>query len=152
MLFFEYVSNIAAEIVRMVDVRYAIKENTVTCKKNDLFGYLDPGTKAYAICTSRILLVSRTHGIDPQQYMDETVHHEAAHAAQFCRAPHAYILGIPWPQMPINAERAEYVKKSVAWSGADRSQRGLQQRMEHEAFWLEDKPLNVKRYVQRYCL
>jgi len=151
MIFLEYASQIAAQIVRMVDVRYTVQENTIYCKKQDIFGYVDPNTGVYGICTNRIILVSRNHGVNPKYYMNETLYHEAAHAAQFCRAPHAYVLGIPWASMPLSAERARGVMQSVALSGANRSQRELQQRMEHEAFWLEDKPEATKNYVQRFC-
>lgn len=145
MNFLAYASAIAVYLVQLVDVNYVVKENGPWCKQVNIFGYVSGDSRFFSVCTDRIILFSRSVGVDPAYYIDETIYHEVAHIAQLCRPP-KYLLGIPPQNMSLNAQRARDVLESTRLTSPSNKQR------EHEAFWLEDKPKEVMYYYRRFCM
>ena len=47
--------------------------------------------------------------------------------------------------MKLNASRITDLNTAIRMSGQDKQ-------IEHEAFWMEDKPNKVKYVVEKYCL
>ena len=47
--------------------------------------------------------------------------------------------------MPLTWNKLEDIKKSMKMSTASRQ-------MEHEAYWMEDKPNKVNYVIKKYCL
>ena len=55
-------------------------------------------------------------------------------------------IGIPIAQMSLPSNKLISIEKSIFLS-KDKSMR----RIEHEAFWLEDKPKQVIFYLKKFC-
>jgi uncharacterized protein YdeI (BOF family) len=47
--------------------------------------------------------------------------------------------------MPLSNRRANDLKKAIRMSGE------VTKNIEHEAFWMEDKPNKVKYVLEKYC-
>ena len=119
MEFLLYLTPIGNDIMNsLAQARFTIRENIGLCSNKDVFGYSD--------------------------YVNETVYHEAVHAAQDCKGS---IFKIPEDKMPLSANKLQDVKNSVKISGDYTTKM-----REHEAYWMEDKPEKVKYVVQKYCL
>lgn len=135
--FFVFLSADSERIVEMVRrAGFAVAENRGYCRNKNLFGYVGYG-KEFVICTSNI----RKSGFDPYRYVPETVLHEAVHVAQRCRG------GAFWnaeANMPLPWNKMNDIKKSLSMSATDR-------RLEHEAYWMEDKPDEVTRVLRKFC-
>ena len=121
--------------------KFDVKENVGFCKSPSYFGYVDHNPDVLVICTKNIL----DSGFDPHVYINETVLHEAVHAAQECNGGNP--LGVDLKSMPLPPNKLSDIKKSLSISKkTDNSYY-----REHEAFYFEDKPERVQHYVKKFC-
>lgn len=135
MEFFLYLTPLGREIVTNIMSRnYLVQENAPICKKyNEIFGHNGEGK--FIICTDNI---KNNTGL-VSHYVNETVYHEAAHAAQSCkRSP----IGIK--NINLSAEKLNDVRRSVNYNK-------FAFVYEVEAYHLEDKPAEVLSYLKKYC-
>ena len=139
MEFLLYLTPQAQDILNQVyRAKYSVRENIGHCRSNkNIFGYADFGKK-FIVCTNNI----KKSGFEPEFYINETVYHEAVHVAHLCNGYKPF--GISLKDMPLPANKLQDVKNSVSASTASA-------KIEHEAYWMEDKPEKVKYVIQKYC-
>ena len=138
MEFLLYLTPEAQNILNLVyKAKYSVAEIVGYCRDKNFFGYADFGKK-FVICTNNI----KNSGFDPKFYINETVYHESAHVAHHCNGYRPF--WISKKDMPLSSNKLEDVKKSVSMTTAS-------SQMEHEAFWMEDKPDKVRYVLQKYC-
>jgi hypothetical protein len=139
MEFLLYLTPQAKVILNQIyQAKYSVSENVGHCRSNkNLFGYADFGKK-FIICTKNI----KYSGFDPKFYINETVYHEGTHVGHFCNGYKPF--GISLNDMPLPSNKLQDIKNSLSASTAPR-------RIEHEAYWMEDKPNEVKYVLQKYC-
>ena len=138
--FLLYLSPESTEIYQMISRRIRVVENTSICRKYDIYGWFNVNEKIMTICTDRI--VSRN---DYRYYVNETLLHESVHVAQYCKNKSLTPLGIASSQLQLSSRRNQDVESAVKISGP------LVRQIEREAFWMEDKPNEVKYVVKKYC-
>jgi hypothetical protein len=141
MEFLLYLSPESTEIYQIISRRIRVVENTPICRKYDIYGWFDANEKTMTICTDRI--VSRN---DSEYYVNETLLHESVHIAQYCKNKSLTPLGITPLQLQLSSRRNRDVESAVKMAGP------LVRQIEREAFWMEDKPNEVKYVVKKYCL
>jgi hypothetical protein len=141
MEFLLYLSPQSTEIYQMISRRIRVVENSPICRKHDIYGWFNVIEKTMTICTDRI--VSRG---DYRYYVNETLLHESVHVAQYCKNKSLTPLGIASSQLQLSSRRTQDVESAVRISGP------LVRQIEREAFWMEDKPNEVKYIVKKYCL
>ena len=140
MEFLLYLSPQGQQLIRdMISAKFHIHENIGLCRRGNIFGYTDVPRK-FVVCTKNI----KNGGWDMEQYVSETVYHEAVHAAQLCN--NSEPLGISAKTMPLPWNKLQDVKNSV---NTTNSYKGKQR--EHEAYYFEDKPEQVRYYVKKFC-
>jgi len=139
--FLLYLSPESTEIYQMISRKVRVVENTPICRKYDIYGWFNVNEKIMTICTDRI--VSRN---DYRYYVNETLLHESVHVAQYCKNKSLTPLGIASSQLQLSSRRNQDVESAVKISGPSVRQ------IEREAFWMEDKPNEVKYVVKKYCL
>ena len=112
-------------------------------KKYDIFGYYNRAPNRLTICTDRIL-ASHSPGL----YINQTFLHEATHLAQACRQRMKAFkaFGLARESIKLTDGQRQDLAKAVAMHGR------IAEDYEREAFWLEDKPNEVKYVVKKYCL
>lgn len=132
----------AKEIYSLLSQKIKFAENTAICRKYDIYGWFDPNVNTLTFCTDKIK--SRP---DAEYYVNETFYHEATHAAQFCKNNYNSMvpLGISPYDMSLSDNRKIDLKTAIAIGGK------VIAKLEHEAFWMEDKPGKVKHAVKKYC-
>ena len=139
MEFLLYLNSEGQQLIRdLISAKFHIHENIGLCSKGNIFGYANKPNK-FIICTNNI----KNLGYDPYFYVNETVYYEATHAAQICKRGN---LGIPKSKMPLSWNKMEDIKNSIKATGNNGSEM-----KEHEAFWLENKPKQVRYYVKKFC-
>ena len=140
MEFLLYLTPQAKDILNQIyQAKYSVRENVGHCKSNtNLFGYADFGNK-FIICTKNI----KNSGFEAKYYINETVYHEGTHVAHLCNGYKAF--GISKRDMSLPSFKYKDIQNSVKVSGASAQ-------IEHEAYWMEDKPEKVKYVIQKYCL
>ena len=140
MEFLLYLTPQAKDILNQIyQAKYSVRENVDYCRKNkDIFGYADFGQK-FVICTKNI----KNSGFELNHYVNETVYHEATHVAHLCNGYKPF--GLSKKDMILPAFKYQDIKNSVKISGASAQ-------IEHEAYWMEDKPEKVKYVIRKYCL
>ncbi len=140
MEFLLYLTPQAKDILNQIyQAKYSVRENVGHCRSNmNLFGYADFGNK-FTICTKNI----KNSRFDTKYYINETVYHEGTHVAHLCNGHKAF--GISKKDMSLPAFKYKDIQNSVRVSGASTQ-------IEHEAYWMEDKPEKVKYVIQKYCL
>jgi len=140
MEFLLYLTPQAKDILDQIyRAKYSVRENVGYCKGNqNLFGYADFGKK-FVICTKNI----KNSGFETNFYINETVYHEGTHVAHLCNGYKPF--GISKSDMPLSSLKYQSIKNSVKASTASTQ-------IEHEAYWMEDKPEKVKYVIQKYCL
>ena len=143
MEFLLYLTPIGRDIYNLMSQKVRFLENPPICREKDIYGWYDASKDTMSICTDRILA-----GPSPKYYINETLFHEAVHAAQDCKAVHTsywYVpFGIKPSQMKLSERRRDDLETSVSIHPNNRA-------IEHEAFWLEDKPEKVRYVVKKYC-
>ncbi len=139
MEFLLYLTPQAQDILNQVyRAKFSVRENIGYCRSNTaIFGYADFGKK-FVICTNNI----KQSGYEPKHYTNETVYHEAVHVAHLCNGYKPF--GIPLKDMKLPANKLQDIKNSVSASTSS-------VKIEHEAYWMEDKPDKVKYVIQKYC-
>ena len=137
--FLLYLTPQAKDILNQIyKAKYSVSENVGYCRSNkNIFGYADFGNK-FVICTKNI----KQSGFDLEHYINETVYHESVHVAHLCNRYKPF--GISKKDMILPAFKYQDVKNSVKVSSSSAQ-------MEHEAYWMEDKPDKVKYVLQKYC-
>lgn len=137
--FLFYLTPQAQEIVNLIrKANYSVKENVEFCRNKKFFGFANFGKK-FVICTNNI----KNSGFDPKFYINETVYHEAVHVAHHCNGYRPF--WISKGDMPLPSNKLQDVQNSVDASTAS-------SQMEHEAYWMEDKPDKVRYVLKKYCL
>lgn len=129
-------------IYNMIAKKVRIIENAAICRQYEIFGWFDSKKKTFIVCTDQIKTSS-----NPSHYANETIFHEAVHVAQTCKSGDGYIepFGIAKTAMGLTVSRKKALNKAVAIAGEKvRS-------IEHEAFWMEDKPEKVRYVLNKYC-
>ena len=118
--------------------KYSVRENIGLCRTNkDTFGYANYDKK-FVICTNNI----KESNFDLKFYINETIYHEAVHVAHFCNGFRPF--GISPKLMKLSSWKYNDIKNSVNMANTT-------SRIEHEAYWMEDKPEKVKYVLQKYC-
>jgi uncharacterized protein YdeI (BOF family) len=141
MEFLLYLSPQSTEIYQMISRRIKVVENTPICRKHDIYGWFNVIEKTMTICTDRIISNDNS-----KYYMNETLLHESVHIAQYCKNNFLTPLGIANSQIQLSSRRTQDIESAVKISGPSVRQ------IEREAFWMEDKPNEVKYVVKKYCL
>jgi hypothetical protein len=141
MEFLLYLSPQSTEIYQMISRRIRVVENTPICRKHDIYGWFNVIEKTMTICTDRIISNDNS-----TYYMNETLLHESVHIAQYCKNNSLTPLGISNSQIQLSSRRNQDIESAVKISGPSVRQ------IEREAFWMEDKPNEVKYVVKKYCL
>jgi len=141
MQFLLYLSTQTMDIYNLVSKKVRVVENPPICRQYDFFGFYDSKQKVLSICTSRI----KSHG-NIENYVSETLLHESVHVAQSCKTNFKYLtpFGINQSSMDLNYQRENDLKKVIAFNTYLRE-------IDREAFWMEDKPNQVKYVLKKYC-
>jgi hypothetical protein len=150
--YFKYVDQIGTKIMRLVDDSknkiYIPKENTPYCKSEEgTFGYVNPSTGVVGICTNRILTWGGTLE-EEKLWINETVRHEAVHAAQFCEYPDSYPLGVSrkklegYPENQVMPRDSWYSKQGLSYKDKV---------AEMEGFYGELNPFFVMQALNKHC-
>jgi len=135
MEFLLYLTPVGREILTGVMLKnFKVQENAPICKKHkNLFGYSK--SPDFIICLDNI-----KNTISPVwYYVNETVYHEAVHVVQSCRQKPIGVRNIF-----LTPEKLQDVVNSTQTSGSSSV-------YEVEAYYLEDKPEEVNRYLKKYC-
>jgi hypothetical protein len=141
MEFLLYLTPIGKNIMNdLAKARFDIRENVGLCSNYNVFGYADK-PKKFIICTKNI----KRSGYDVRFYLNETIYHEATHAAQNCKGGNS-LIGISKSKMPLSWNKLQDIRNSMKATG----NYNVAMR-EHEAYYLEDKPEKVKYYVEKFC-
>jgi hypothetical protein len=142
MEFLLYLSPEGQNIYNMISRKVRVVENAPICRKRDIYGWFDSMRKEMTFCTDTIKT-----GPSPEYYINETLFHESVHVAQSCKNGKGYLeaFGISPSSMPLSERRWKDVSTVVSSVG------NSVKHIEHEAFWMEDKPDKVKYVVQKYC-
>lgn len=132
------------DVYDLVAQKVRVVENAPICRQHDIYGWYKSSKNTLTICTAKI---KSTAGPNLREYVSETLFHEAVHVAQSCKANDGYIeaFGISKSHMPISERRLGDVQTSVSINGEK------VRNIEHEAFWMEDKPEKVKYVLEKYC-
>ena len=135
-----YLTPEGKQIIELIaKARFQIKENISWCAGDNYAGAVILENKTFFICTKTIL-----KGLNANQYLIETVYHEAVHVIQACKGMKP--IGIPLNQMPLPSTKMANIDRSISLT-----KKKWMRRMEHEAFWLEDKPDKVIYYLKKHC-
>lgn len=142
MEFLLYLSPTGKDIYSLVSQKVRIVENAPICKKHDIYGWFDSDIKTIIFCTNKI-----KNGPNPHYYFNETLFHEATHVSQSCKNNMRWVIPfwINKNQMPLTSNRRIDLQTSVKINGSSVKQ------LEHEAFWMEDKPEKVKYVLKKFC-
>ncbi len=136
--FLIYLTQDSKQVLDMVRAaQFRIAENIGMCRNRNVFGFVNSG-RQFVVCTSNI----KGSGHNPYFYVPETVFHEAVHVAQQCKGEAFWNATA---NMPLQWNKMQDINKSVALSS------GSLRQQEHEAFWMEDKPAEVKRVLKKFC-
>jgi len=145
MEFLLYLTPIGRDIYNLMSQKVKFVENPPICRQHNVYGWYDSKTDTMSICTDTI-----KKSPNPKHYVNETLFHEAVHAAQDCKAQGTGMWYVPFgispKDMKLNETRKRDLEISVKLTSP--SNRAI----EREAFWMEDKPEKVKYVVKKYCL
>jgi hypothetical protein len=143
MEFLLYLTPSSQEIYKMVSQRVKVNENAPICKKYEIFGWYQSTTNTLTFCTQAIKEFGQV-----SYYVNETLLHESVHVAQACKSNNGYVkpFWISLNSMPLSSRRKNDVSTASKVHGD-----GVKQ-IEHEAYWMEDKPDKVKYVLRKYCM
>lgn len=141
MEFLLYLTPEAQDILNQVyRAKYNVRENIEYCISNPIiFGYVD-FKKNFVICTDNI----KKGNFSLEFYVNETIYHEAVHVAHMCNGYRPFGISSKFMLLPNN--KLQDVKNSSSLSNFS----GIN-KIEHEAYWMEDKPNEIKYVLQKYC-
>lgn len=142
MEFLLYLTAEGRDIYNLISKRFSVVENAPICRSRDIYGWFDAKQKLMIVCTEHIKKSS-----DIKYNINETIYHESVHAAQSCKSGDGYMepFGISSSHMPLSERRKQDLKKVISSVGP------IVKKIEHEAFWMEDKPDKVRYVVRKYC-
>lgn len=142
MEFLAYLDAGSREIYHLVSQKTTVVENAHVCRKYDIFGYYSRTRNRLTICSDRILASE-----NPAPYINQTFLHEATHLAQACRQRMRTFkaFGLARESIKLTDGQRQDLAKAVAMNGR------ISEDYEREAFWLEDKPNEVRYVVKKYC-
>ena len=107
MLFPYYLTFEGKELIELIaKAHYQVQENISWCSDGKYAGAVIHENKTFFICTKNIL-----KGVNANQYLNETVYHEAVHVVQSCRGMKP--IGIPLNKMPLSSNKIEDINKSI---------------------------------------
>lgn len=134
MEFLLYLTSSGREIIEIIkSCNYRIRQNALICRNADILGY--KSSAEFIICLNNV-----KNKVSPVKfYVNETVYHEAVHVIQSCKGN---ALGMP---TPLSQYKNTDVINSIKISGGNST-------YEREAYYLEDKPTEVLKYLKKYCL
>jgi len=139
MIFSYYLNPQAREVIQIIrKANYNVVENISWCA-NGYAGGIIRESRTFFICTHNIL-----DGSSARRNLHETIYHEAAHVAQMCKGLKP--IGIPLSAMPLPQKKIVDITKSLSLT-----KNRVSSRIEHEAYWLEDKPAEVVKYLRKFC-
>ena len=152
MEFIQFLDKIEIEIIRMVEkVGYSIEENTALCLSSDNYvGFLRKKEKTIVICTENAkkregytLLSKRdTNRFErTATHLKKALRHESIHVAQECND--GKLLHIK-KRLSMNQAKIKALNGSIKISGEEEK--------EKQAYILEDRPKQVKKELEKYCL
>ena len=152
MEFIQFLDKIEIEIIRMVEkVGYSIEENTPLClSSNNYVGFLRKKEKTIVICTENAkkregytLLSKRdTNRFErTATHLKKALRHESIHVAQECND--GKLLNIK-KRLSMNQAKIKALNGSIKISGEEEK--------EKQAYILEDRPKQVKKELEKYCL
>ena len=142
MEFLLYLNSTGKDIYSLISQKVRVVENTPICRQHNIYGWFDTNQRTMTICTDRI-----KNGPNPHYYFNETLFHEATHIAQSCKNG----MGPSTPfwisknQMPLVSNRLVDLETAKRINGSSVEQ------VEHEAFWMEDKPEKVRYVLKKFC-
>ena len=141
MNFLLYLSPEGMDIYNMVSKKIRVVENAPICRKYDIFGFYNASQKTLTMCTDKIQTYSNV-----EKNVHETLMHESTHLAQSCKTNFRYLtpFGINPSSMYLSSQRENDLKKAVAFNPDLKN-------IDREAFWMEDKPNQVKYVLKKYC-
>ena len=140
MLFPYYLTAEGKQIVELIaKAHFQVQENISWCADGNYAGAVIKENKTFFICTKNIL-----NGGNANQYLNETVYHEAVHVVQACKGMKP--IGIPLSQMPLPSRKIRDIDRSISLT-----KKKWMRQMEHEAYWLEDKPKKTIHYLKKFC-
>jgi len=152
MEFIQFLDKIEIEIIRMVgEAGYSIEENTTLCLSSDNYvGFLRKKEKTIVICTENAkkregytLLSKRdTNRFErTATHLKKALRHESIHVAQECND--GKLLDMK-KRLSINPAKFKALNGSIKISGEEEK--------EKQAYILEDRPKQVKKELEKYCL
>lgn len=132
--FLFYLTPIGNEILnKIISKHYTVVENAQICKNKEIFGLLNRPN--FIICTNNI-----KNTISPvKHYVNETVYHEAVHVIHSCKSGPIGLKNIHLDSYKLN----DVVRSSNITN--------QHQVYELEAYYLEDKPELVNKYLKKFC-
>ena len=150
MEFIIFLKKIDLEIVELIrQANYSIEENTALCLIDKRFvGFHKKKDKTIVICTKNAkkignfkkgVLTNNNDNHKTKLYLRRALRHEATHMIQACNDGRE--LGIA---KNINKIKIPALKSSMKISGNINK--------EIEAYIMEDKPREVKKAIEKYCL
>lgn len=143
MEFLIYLSPIGNEIIdKLARAKFSFRENIGLCSNQGVYGYVEQN-KRFVVCTRNI----KNREYDVSSMINETVYHEAVHAAQICKSYNP--LGISHHKMTLSYTKQQNLYNSLKVTNS--TSNNLTFKLEREAYWLEDKPELVSYYVDKNC-
>lgn len=137
MEFLIYLTPIGRDIIQnVIRAKFKVRENIEFCRDKNYFGYVHNGN--LVICTKNI----KSSGLDVGVNINETLYHEATHIAQECNGNRPFNISLRDMKLPPN--KLQDIQNSIRMTGGSA-------RLEHEAFWMEDKPEKVNYVLKKYC-
>jgi hypothetical protein len=140
MIFSYYLTPESTQIVELIaKAHFKVQENISWCSDGSYAGGVIKENKTFFICTKTVLNSSSGN-----RYLNETVYHEAVHVVQACKGMKP--IGIPLSQMPLSKTKMNDIDRSISLTN-----KKWMRQMEHEAYWLEDKPKKTIYYLKKFC-
>jgi hypothetical protein len=120
----------------LIKAKFLFVENAAICSANPrYFGFLHKD-RSFIVCTNNIIDAED----NPRFWINQTVTHEAVHAAQNCKKGS---LGYKTENMPLSYKKVQFLMASTSVS--------KEFHKEHEAYYLEDSPKLVLSYIKKFC-
>ena len=154
MEFIIFLNKLDKDIFELIKkVNYSIEENSALCLIDKRYvGFHKRREKKIIICTENVkkltnftnkLISKSKDNHKTKLYIRRALRHEATHMAQSCNngQPTGMIKNL---KSKIHKNKLNAMKKSVRISG--------NLFREYEAYVMEDKPIKVKRAIEKYCL
>lgn len=144
MEFLLHLSPVGKDIFHLLSRHIRFEENAAVCRKHEVYGWYDSRTNVMTIGTDRV-----KRGPDSAYYFNETLFHEAVHVAQDCKARKT---GQWYAPFGINPSKMKLSERRRADLNTATKMHPENRAIEHEAFWMEDKPEKVRYVLKKYCL